>query len=144
MQAPGDRGFTLIELTIGLGIMLLVSSLALPRLVDVTEEYRLTAVAREVAGNVANARIRAIVENADYRVIVSDSTTYLLQEEVAGSWTDRASYEMPPNFTIGSSGSVVEFHRWGNATPVATLDITNKNSTVAQVVTATSGRSYVQ
>lgn len=144
MLEQGSRGFTLFELMIGITIMLVVGGAALPHLLEVTEEYRLTAVAREVTSNIATARIRAITENADYRIFVSDSTTYLMQEDVAGTWTDRATFEMPPNFTIGDDGAVVEFHRWGNAAPVATFDVTNKNNTVAQVVTATSGRSYVQ
>jgi len=138
------RGFSLFELVIGLAIILVMSLIALPQLVDVVEEYRAAAVAREVAGNIANARIRSITENSDYRIVVSDSETYALEEDVAGTWTSRATYEMPTGFTIGTSGDYVEFHRWGNATPAATFDVTNRNSTVVQVVTATSGRSYVQ
>lgn len=140
----GVRGFTLFEMLIGLAVMSIMGMIAIPRLVSVTEDYRLDALAREVTGNITNARILSITHNADYRVIVSGTDTYILQEDVSGTWTDRESYTMPEGFTIGDDGDAVEFHRWGNASPVATFDITNENSNVVQVVTATSGRSYVQ
>jgi Tfp pilus assembly protein FimT len=137
-------GFTIFETLIAMGVMLVMTTIALPRLVNATEEYRLTSVAREVSGQLANARIRAITGNADYRISVTGDDTYELQESVAGTWTTRESYEMPPGFLIGANGAAIAFHRRGNATPVATLSVTNRNGTVAQVVTATSGRSYVQ
>lgn len=143
---PGARrlsGYTLLELLIVLGMISIMGIIAIPQLVQVTEEYRLNAVAREVTGNLSNARIRSITRNSDHRVVVSSPDRYSLQEDVAGTWTDRASFTLPDGFTIGADGATVAFHRWGNATPVATFDITNSNSTMVQVVTATSGRSYV-
>ena len=142
--ASAGRGFTLFEMMISLAIMSIMGMIAIPQLIEATKEYRLTAIAREVSGNISNTRILAITQNTDYRVLVSGSDTYIVQEDVAGTWTDRTTFTMPDGFTIGADGSVVEFHRWGNAAPVATFSITNENSTVAQVVTATSGRSHVQ
>jgi Tfp pilus assembly protein FimT len=141
---PGCRGYTVLELLIGMAVVLLMGMIAIPQLVAVTEEYRLSAVAREVTGNISDARIRAITSNADYRVVVSDSDTYVIEEDVAGTWTNRATHDMPDGFTIGATGATVQFHRWGNATPVASFSITNGNGTAIQAVTTTSGRSYVQ
>ena len=139
-----QRGYTLLELMMGLGIISVMGMVAIPQLVGATEEYRLNAIAREISGNVARARVSAITENADFRVVISDASTYVVEEDVAGTWTNRATFEMPNGFTLGASGATVQFHRWGNATPVAAFSVTNENSTVAQVVTSTSGRSYVQ
>jgi hypothetical protein len=111
----------------------------------VRQDYRLEAVARQVSGQLSNARIQAVMANTDIRVIVLSATTYSIDEETSpGNWTPRETFEMPPGMTIGTTGAFVQFQYRGNATANVALTVTNPNANTRQVLTETSGRSYVQ
>ena len=133
------------ELMIVIVIISIVGMFAIPGLLDATEEYRLTAVASRVVGVMGNTRILAVTRNKNYRVNVSTTGTYLVQENDSGNnWTTEDSYELPTGFSFSTSGSIVVFQPRGNATPETTLTITNPNGTARQVVVKVSGRSYAQ
>ena len=134
----------MFELMIVIFIISAISMVAIPQLMVAREEYRLTAVAGQVVGAMSNARILSVSRNTDYRVNVSDIDTYLIQEDVSGTWTTEFTYDLPSGYTFGTSGAINEFHSRGNATPVATLTITNPNGTTRDVVVEVSGRSYSQ
>ena len=135
---------SMFEILIVIMIISIVGMFAIPALLDETEEYRLTAVAGQVVGAMNNARVLALTRNTDYRVNVSTTDTYLVEENDSGAWTTEDTYELPAGFTFTTSGSIIEFHSRGNATPVATLTITNPNGTTRDVVVELSGRSYAQ
>jgi Tfp pilus assembly protein FimT len=140
-----ERGFSGLELAIVVFIISAMSLLALPELLSARENYRLLASAQEISGNIANARIRSINENADFRIRVDTLTSYVLEEETApGTWTQRGAFESPDGYTFSASGSTIEFHFRGNATPVATLTLQNPNSLTRNIVTTTAGRTNVQ
>ena len=135
---------SLLELMVVVGIIAAVGVVALPQLADVQENYRLEALAREVSGNLSNARILAVTENVDHRIKVSDTTTYVREEQGTGTWTTEETYDLPTGFTIGTTGAIAEFESRGNASTTATFVITNPNGLTANVVVETSGRSHVQ
>ncbi len=140
-----ERGFSGLELAIVVFIISAMSLVALPELLNARENYRLLAVAQEISGNLANARIRSINENADFRIRVDTLASYVLEEETApGTWTGRDSFEIPDGYTFSASGSTIEFHFRGNATPVATLTVQNPNNLTRDIVTTTAGRTNVQ
>jgi Tfp pilus assembly protein FimT len=144
-QGHGERGFSALELVMVVFIISAVSLVALPELMDARQDYRLASVAREISGNLSNARIRAISDNTDYRVRVDTVTTYVLEQETAlNTWTGRNTYLIPDGFAFSATGSIVEFHHRGNASPVATLTVENPNNLTRSIVTTTAGRTYVQ
>lgn len=135
----------MFELMIVVGIIGIIGMVALPQLLAVRQDYRLEAVARQVSGQLSNARIQAVMANTDIRVIVLSATTYSIDEETSpGNWTPRETFEMPPGMTIGTTGAFVQFQYRGNATANVALTVTNPNANTRQVLTETSGRSYVQ
>lgn len=135
---------TMLELSIVIFIISAVSMVAIPRLIEARDEYRLVAVAGEVVGIMNNARVLSITQNADFRVNVSTTDTYLVEEDDSGTWVSEGTYALPQGYTFSTSGSIIQFHSRGNATPVATLTIQNPNGTTRNVVVELSGRSYSQ
>ncbi len=139
-----ERGFSMLEVLIVIGVILIITVVALPSLIDASDEYRLTAVAGQVVGNLNNARIRAINRNDDYRMTISSTTRYTLQAYVSSTWTTEDSYDLPAGFTIGTNGTLVEFHARGNATPYRVFQITNPNGDTKDVIVELSGRIHAQ
>ena len=143
-EGSSERGFSILEVIMVVAIILIVTALALPGLRDARDEYRLTAAASEVIGYLNNARVLPVTRNTDERLMVSNSSTYLVQEEINNVWTTQGTITMPTGFTIGTNGAIAEFHPRGNATAVATFTITNPDGNTQQVVVEVSGRSYFQ
>jgi len=106
----------------------------------------------------ARARILSVSRNEDIRVVVSDTSTYEIQSETSPeTWTtlvrntqadvaDQVDEEffLPAGFVFSTDGSVIEFHSRGNATPIATLKLTNPNGNSRDIVVELSGRSFTQ
>jgi len=67
---PRDRqaGFTLIELFIVLGLVVIMASLASPRMRDMIGRYRLNSASRHLLGHVQVARMLAISRNQEVRL----------------------------------------------------------------------------
>jgi prepilin-type N-terminal cleavage/methylation domain-containing protein len=59
----GGRGFSLIELMVVMGIILLITALALPRMQTVLTRYKLDTSGHSVAGLVHQARLQAVRSN---------------------------------------------------------------------------------
>ena len=135
---------SLFELMITLAITMILTVMAMPQMFRAQEDYRLRAVITELAGYASNARILAITENTDFRVTLIDSDTYAIQEDIGGTWTTDASYDLPDDFSITVSGSA-EFHSRGNATTAAPtiFTITNQNGLSLEIHVELSGRVHV-
>lgn len=135
---------SMFELMIVLSIIMVIMAMALPQMFSVREDYRVRAVATELAGYASNARILAITENTDFRLALIDSDTYAVQEDISGTWTTDTSYDLPTGYSVTVDGSA-EFHSRGNATTAAptTFTITNPNGTTRTVEVSLSGRVRV-
>ncbi len=119
---------------------------ALPQLLETRDNYRLTAVASELTGNITNARIMSITRNVDVRVTTLSTTSYVLQQANGNNWTTQETHTMATGFTLAPAnpGETAVFHSRGNASPVTTFTITNPNSLTRQVVVEASGRIHAQ
>src|SRR3954463_5773903 len=63
-----ERGFTLIELMIVIAIMLVISGMAMPRVMNAIDDIRLRGASRDVIGLMQQARQAAIKQNAFYQM----------------------------------------------------------------------------
>jgi Tfp pilus assembly protein FimT len=142
LRWTGERGMTQFELLVVLMIVVILGMIAIPEMIQAAEDYRLTAVAGQVSGVMGHARIQSVTGNTDFRVNVATTSTYLIQEDVSGTWTTRDSYELPDGFLFSASGSIVVFQPRGNATPATTLTIVNPNGVTRYIKVSLSGRSY--
>ena len=76
-------GFTLIELLVVLGIIGVMSAVAIPRILDYLRQSRVRAAAQQLSTQISAARMKAVTKNANYGVlfVTQDTTTYWIHIE---------------------------------------------------------------
>src|SRR4249920_255155 len=120
-QERGEGGFSLIELLAVVGIIAIMSAVALPNIVQYAKTYRLNGALREVAGEMAAARTKAIVGNANRGVsfIIVDRNTYRYVLEDTVPPTLGPLKDLPQNIVFdqlagGNATATLRFNRLGN------------------------------
>ena len=129
---------SLIETCIAILIVAVLTTMAIPSLLQSRDNYLLQSAAADVATQMHQARVRAISRNTDCRLRVTTSVSYAVecQEPV---WAVVQSVVLPKGFTI-SANARPEFHRLGNVAPAATVTLTNSAGRSRKVVVNTAGR----
>ncbi len=76
-------GYSLVELLVVLGIILVLSAIALPNIGQYIRNYRIRSATQEIAGEIETARHKAIAKNVNLGVVfaVVSSTQYLYAVE---------------------------------------------------------------
>ena len=133
---------TLTESCLAVAIISTVTVIAVPSLIEVRKTYVLNAAARQVAGKMHAARIRAISENRDCRLRPASAVSYLLECEDSG-WTVVEDVPMPHGIQI-TMNAFPEFHRRGNVSPMATITLSNEYGRQREVIVNNAGRIRVQ
>ena len=132
-----ERGFTVIELTVVVGLAGILLSLASLRAATFLGHYRLDRAARQVARDLQLVRTKAITQTASFRVaFTSSSGSYTVQrrDPVTGTWEEHALYSktasvgspqpifIPEPVTINTTATV-EFQSRGNSTGQVTVPV---------------------
>ena len=133
---------TLLESCIAVTIVSVTALVALPSLVRARESYELDSTARQVAGNMQSARIKAITRNRDCRVRVTSAATYAIECEDP-SWKPDTTVVLPRGFRITANASP-EFHRRGNASPTGTITVWSNSGRTKRVIVNITGRIRVE
>ncbi|MDR1615887.1 MAG: prepilin-type N-terminal cleavage/methylation domain-containing protein [Syntrophomonadaceae bacterium] len=139
-----EKGFTLIELIVGMAVLSVLATLTVPRLNTVLDDMRLKADARELAQILRNARMESICSGevktvyfypaANQYKAVTDfgEKFYKLREGI--------SYD---NITFTTNKC--SFHPSGAASPAGTVKLQNKHGDkIAIIVSVTVGRVRVE
>lgn len=126
-----ERGFSLIEMLIVVGIISVIAAVALPNIGQYIRNYKIKGAAQMVAGELQAARSRAIMSNTNLGVsfVVLDHETYrFVQEDTPAGDTQRFSalkklptgvYFVPSGLT--DPGPTLRFQRLGGfCNPAAT------------------------
>jgi prepilin-type N-terminal cleavage/methylation domain-containing protein len=111
-RPTGNRGFTLTELLVVMGIVALAAAATIPALDSFYRRHQLNAAATEFQALVLRARISALKEKVSYRLVLHDenasaSNQFELQKAQSGSWValDDGSHAVPDTVAILGSGS---------------------------------------
>ncbi len=112
-QERGEGGFSLIELLAVVGIIAVMSAVALPNIVQYAKTYRLNGALREVAGEMATARTKAIVGNVNRGVsfLIVDRNTYRYVLEDTVPPTLGPLKDLPQNIVFDVAGAHAHLHR---------------------------------
>ena len=85
-----EDGFSLVELMIGLVIIAIMTAVAVPAVVNWLPGYRLKSAARDLFGNMQQARLTAVRRNAPCAVVFNAGTNsyFVCQDSGAdGNWS---------------------------------------------------------
>jgi type IV fimbrial biogenesis protein FimT len=110
----GQKGFSLVEVLITIGILVILAAIAMPQTAQLIKNYRLNSATRTAWSDMQNARMTAIKENRSIRVDFGASSY-----SFAGTGTafTRDLSVIAPNVTISSSGGSITFNSRGMADP---------------------------
>ena len=133
---------TLLESCVTVTIISVTALVAVPSLVRTRENYELDARARQVAGHMQSARIRALTRNRDCRVRVTSAVSYVIECEDP-VWKPDENVALPRGFWISANASP-QFHRRGNASPTATITVFNSQGRSRRIIVNITGRVRVE
>jgi type II secretory pathway pseudopilin PulG len=133
---------TLLESSLSIAIVSITAIVAVPPLIRAHDSYELDSTARQVAGNLQSARIKAISRNRDYRVRVISPATYAIEREDP-TWKLDEALLIPRGFRITATASP-QFHRRGNASPAGTIIVWNRSGRSKKVVVNITGRIRIE
>ena len=139
---PSDHGFTVIELIVVLAVALIVMGVALPNMVSWLPTYRLSAGARQLAGDLQLARMKAISQNTKYRLNfgVLPSTSYTFEKDNGGFATESGPFSLPNGITVTVVSATSEFQSRGTVNTAGSITLQNTNSLIKQVQISIVGR----
>ena len=76
-----QSGFTLIEMMIILGVMAVLSGIAIPNFLSYLPKYRLNGAARQVMGDCMAARMQAVSQNNEFKVFFLNDHEYQILDD---------------------------------------------------------------
>jgi prepilin-type N-terminal cleavage/methylation domain-containing protein len=103
------KGYTLIETIITIGLIAILTSIAVFQVNPAIQRYRLTGASRLVWGDFQNAKMTAIKTNSSVTVTFNSTTSYTY---TGLSFTRDLSTEYP-GITVSNSGATITFSSSG-------------------------------
>lgn len=144
----GAFGFTVLELIVAIAVATIVMGIAIPSLLAWLPTLRLSSAARQVATELQLARMKAISQNAKFRVTfvgsIPGATSYQLEKDSGGTFiTDSGPFTLPQGITVSALSAQSEFQPRGTANTASTITLRNGNSETKNVQVAVVGRVSV-
>ena len=133
---------TLLESSVAVAILSVTAIVAVPPLIRARESYELDSTARQVAGNLQSARVKALSRNRDYRVRVTSPVTYAIEREDP-TWKLDEALLVPRGFRITANASP-QFHRRGNTSPTGTITVWSPSGRSKKIIVNITGRIRIE
>ena len=149
-----QRGFTVVEMMITLGLIIIITAIAAPSFFGLAMNMNLKSAARNIQSEFLGLKQRAISESTTYRITFDvGGNTYTIEKGTESGppyvplevKTPKAFGEDigVTNADFSGGTSAITFHERGIATN-GTVLLTNSRGSTAAVITSVSGRTYVQ
>ena len=105
-----ERGISSLELAVVLALIAIMATFTIPYLGSWLRHYRIVGAAREIASTLQEARIKAIANNREWRVVVDiDNNLYWLDQgdkvDGSGVWTTMGGKKSLPKGVTVKLGS---------------------------------------
>ena len=153
-SGKGELGFTLIEMMVVIGILVIITSIAIPNFMSLLPGIRLNGAARQVMGDLMAARMKAVKLNKNTQVFFdSGGIQYKICNDDADSGTtvydgegDVENRNIQTNYHDVSFSSNVNpsFSPRGTANSWGTITLTNSESKQKKVVVLITGRVKIE
>ena len=148
-NAGNKSGFTLMELILVLVVMGILAAIAIPTFMGLLPAMRLNGAARQVMGDLMNARMEAVKQNNEFRVFFGSPSANQYQvlddddnNGTASTGEEITTKNIQDNYndvTFSSTGNPI-FYPKGTATSLATITLQNTAGGCKKVKIAITGR----
>ncbi|HSE88362.1 MAG TPA: GspH/FimT family pseudopilin [Candidatus Binatia bacterium] len=142
-----QSGFTITELVIAIAIMSILAVVATPNLINELSKYRLKGAARQIFGDLTEARMKSTRLNRKVKVFFMDNKNYKICDDSNNDGTvddcegDAKLINIQDNYkkvTLDSNNNPI-FSPRGTASNLATINVTNSSGTQS-ITIAITGR----
>lgn len=123
----GNKGFSLLELLVVLGLTMVVALIAAPATSELRNHYRLRATADQITGEISKARMHAVGQGVFTRVRFTDGGYVVESSEDGSTYTTTAPpFALPAGMSIEASNPT--FGRTGLASSPVHIFLEQNNS----------------
>ncbi len=140
-----NKGFTLAELMVSLGVFAILTSIAVPQFTALQPGMRLNGASREILAQLLWARAKAVEQNNRFAVSFPDNHTLLILDDknnngVADVGESIKTVDIQTDYrdvTVTKSGGDPTFHSRGTAVGTTTLTVSNASGSRTVTVSLT-------